>query len=230
MGSSPPVQMACHGYGSHVVYRAVHSCRARSDCGTSRDVYAADVKSLVDQAREIAGVHLAVALPRRWNHVQAVGRKAESLGPVLLAGGDGQVLVAAAWLHDIGYAPDLAETGFHSLDGARWLRKAGFDERVTALVAHHSCAHLEADERGLADELAREFVLEESVIADALWYADMTTGPDGQDFDVTVRLGEIRARYGPEDVVTRFIIRAEPSIVAAVRRTEERLNAAVQPM
>jgi hypothetical protein len=32
--------------------------------------------------------------------------------------------VAAAWLHDIGYAPAIAEsgTGFHPLDGARYLR------------------------------------------------------------------------------------------------------------
>jgi HD domain len=184
----------------------------------------------VDQAREIAGLHLAEALPRRWNHVQAVGGKAERIGLTLLDGNDAQVLAAAAWLHDIGYASDLAKTGFHPLDGARWLRSQRFDERVTALVAHHSCAHLEADERGLADELAAEFPHEESVIADALWYADMTTGPDGQDFEVTVRLGEIRARYGPEDIVSRFIIRAEPAIVAAVRRTEERLKAASQPM
>jgi hypothetical protein len=27
-------------------------------------------------------------------------------------------LVAAAWLHDIGYAPELAKTGFHPLDGS----------------------------------------------------------------------------------------------------------------
>ncbi len=31
-------------------------------------------------------------------------------------------LVAAAYLHDIGYAPELAITGFHPLDGARHLR------------------------------------------------------------------------------------------------------------
>ena len=50
-------------------------------------------------------------------------------------------------------------------------------------------SHLEAAERGLAVDLAAEFPREEGVVPDALWYCDMTTGPDGQDFEVTVRLG-----------------------------------------
>jgi hypothetical protein len=182
-------------------------------------------------AEAMAAELLAGVLPRRWTHVQAVSRRAAQLAPALLAGDDADVLTAAAWLHDVGYAPDISVTGFHPLDGARWLRSVDFDARVTALVAHHSCAHLEADERGLAYELGAEFQREEGVVADALWYCDMTTGPDGQGFEVSVRLGEIQARYGPDDVVTRFIIRAEPEIVAAVRRTEERLRAATaQPM
>ena len=182
---------------------------------------------LVRQARTLAESVMAHALPRRWVHVQEVARKGDLLGRRLLDSGDARVLTAAAWLHDIGYAPDLDATSLHSLDGARWLRALTFDARVVALVAHHSCAHIEAEERGLANELIAEFPREEGPVADALWYADMTTGPDGQEFDVNVRLGEIQARYGPGDVVTRFIIRAEPEIVAAVRRTEERLKATV---
>jgi HD domain len=184
----------------------------------------------VDHAKAIAGRHLAKPLPRRWHHVQAVGGKAERIGSVLLSGAEMDVLAAAAWLHDIGYAPVLAKTGFHPLDGARWLRRHRFDERVTALVAHHSCAHIEAAERGLAEDLAAEFPREKSAIADALWCADMTTGPDGEDVDVPARLGEIRMRYGPDHVVTRFILSAEPLLVAATRRTQERLNAAAQPI
>ena len=124
------------------------------------------------------------------------------------------------------------DTGFHSLDGARWLRSVGVDERVTALVAHHSCAWLEAQERGLAEMLRKEFDQEESATADALWYCDMTIGPDGQPVRVEERIAEITSRYGPDDPVSRFISRAEPVIVAAVRRTEQRLRAAeaAQPM
>ncbi len=82
----------------------------------------------------------------------------------------------------------------------------------------------------MADALVKEFTREDSAVADALWYADMTTGPDGQDFEVSVRLGEIQVRYGPDHVVTRFILKATPEIVQAVRRTEDRLKAASQPM
>jgi putative nucleotidyltransferase with HDIG domain len=186
---------------------------------------------MVQEARKLAGEHLASELPRRWRHVQAVGAKAEQVGGVLPAV-DGEVLAAAAWLHDIGYASKLAHTGFHPLDGARWLRGLGFDDRVTALVAHHSCALIEADERGLADELAAEFPHEESPTADALWYCDMTTGPDGETFPFAHRLAEITSRYGEGHLVTRFIRRAEPQIRAAVERTQYLLGAAgaVQPM
>ena len=176
----------------------------------------------VDVARQLAQQELSATLPRRWRHVQAVAERAACLATAPDI--DGEELTAAAWLHDIGYAPRLVETAFHPLDGARHLRRLGtVSERVVCLVAHHSCAVIEADERGLADDLLTEFAREETPTADALWYADMTTGPDGQHVRVGERLAEIRCRYGPGHVVTRFIDRAEPQIVAAVERTDARL-------
>jgi hypothetical protein len=159
------------------------------------------VVQLVDQARALAEAELAEASPGRWAHVQAVADKAAAVAEILLDTAEATILVAAAWLHDVGHGPRAANTGFQSLDGARWLRRRGFDGRVTALVAHHPCAQLAADERGLADDLAWEFDDEDSVVSDALWYADMTTGPNGE-----------------------FVTQAEAAIVAAVRRTEERLR------
>lgn len=176
----------------------------------------------VERARALAESHLAMALPERWLHVQAVAQLAGEVGAVLDV--DQDVLVAAAWLHDIGYAPDLVETGFHPLDGARYLRQAGVGERVSALVGHHSCAIMEADERGLLAELSAEFEREESPTADALWYCDMTTGPSGESVHAPERLEEIRSRYGPDHVVRRSMDRAEAVVLGAVRRTEERLR------
>ena len=61
-------------------------------------------------------------------------------------------------MHDIGYAPGLTLTGLHQLDGAQYLRDAQHaDTLLCRLVAHHSCAIVEAGERGLADVLSREF-------------------------------------------------------------------------
>ncbi|MGW4942968.1 HD domain-containing protein [Actinoplanes sp. NPDC004185] len=185
------------------------------------------MSELVDRAATLAESYLADALPQRWQHVQAVAAKAAGLSR-LMSSSDAEVLTAAAWLHDIGYAPQVVDTGLHALDGARQLLRDGIPSRVAALVAHHSCALFEASERGLSAHLAREFKNEQSEVTDALWYADMTTGPDGQDLDVEARLSEVRDRYGPDHLVTRFWAQAEPTLVAAVRRAEERI--AAQPM
>ncbi|MFG2048773.1 HD domain-containing protein [Micromonospora sp. NPDC048935] len=177
--------------------------------------------TLPDRAAKLSERELAAQLPRRWRHVQAVAAKAARLAP--LTSGDDDLLVAAAWLHDIGYAPQIVDTGFHALDGARWLLRRGFNPRLAALVAHHSCASYEATERGLGEVLTAEFPLEISDTSDALWYADMTTGPDGQDLDVRSRLAEIRRRYGPDHLVTRFWDRAEAPLLEVVERVQERL-------
>jgi len=147
----------------------------------------------VEAAAALAEIRLARALPRRWRHVQAVAQRARSVAMTLSLPDD---LVVAAWLHDIGYAPELAETGFHPLDGARFLRRAGVDRQVVSLVAYHSCAQIEADVRGLGAELAAEFTPADPLLSDALLYWDMTTGPDGDHVRPADRLGEIHERYG----------------------------------
>ena len=150
------------------------------------------------------------------------------------------MLIAAAWLHDIGYAAAINDTGFHSLDGARWLRNDGArwlrgdsaqqlrtngseqDDRLAGLIAYHSCAVFEAAERGLEASLRAEFDDERTLVRDALWYADLTTGPDGQPFTALERLAEIRTRYGPDHLVTRMWQRAEPHLMEVVERVERR--------
>lgn len=141
----------------------------------------------------------------------------------MIVGNDKDLLWAAAVLHDVGYAPDLALTGFHPLDGARFLRdQHGADEQLTRLVANHSCALLEAEERGLRRELESEFPLPDNdLLADALIYADMTTTPDGSPTAPSARIAEIIGRYGPDTLVGKFIQCAEPEIMAAATRIEQ---------
>lgn len=166
-------------------------------------------------ASEIARQHLETSLPRRWTHTQGVARQARSLATAL--GGHADLLEAAAWLHDIGYAPDLNITGFHPLDGARYLRDVHqADDHLCQLVAHHSCALIEARERGLADELVNEFGPDAPELTKALIYCDMTTSPDGRELRVEDRLSEIRNRYGPNHLITRAISTASPHLVSAV--------------
>jgi HD superfamily phosphodiesterase len=163
-------------------------------------------------------------LGRRWRHVQAVAARATDLATAVPEAERAQ-LVAAAWLHDIGYSPEIGHTGFHPLDGARYLRTAGWPARLVNLVAHHSGARFEAAERGLSRELA-EFPFEDSPLLDALVLADLTTGPEGERLTYEQRIAEILQRYSPSDPVHRTWLAAKPVIAEAVARAERRLDAA----
>jgi hypothetical protein len=176
----------------------------------------------VQWARDLAEELLSAPLPRRWLHSVGVGRKAESIADLLDS--DAEALVCAAWLHDVGYAPDLVRTDLHSLDGARYLRDTHrADPVICRLVAYHSCAYIEAANRGLDADLAAEFPRPDITLTDAMTYCDMTTGPDGEPVDVETRLAEILDRYPPDDVVHQSIYAARPTITASVRRMEAAL-------
>jgi hypothetical protein len=170
----------------------------------------------------VASALLEEPLPHRWEHSRGVAATARVLAPVL--GPYADAVTAAAWLHDIGYAPTLHNSGFHPLDGALYLREVQHgDPLVCRLVAHHSCAIFEAVERGLAADLLHEFTPAPRDLADALIYCDMTTGPQGQPVTVEWRLAEIRHRYGPDHVVTRALARSAPELAAGVARVARNL-------
>jgi hypothetical protein len=163
--------------------------------------------------------------PRRWAHSQGVARRAAEIAGAVPD--DADLLRAAAVLHDAGYAPRLAGTGFHPLDGARFLRDVHqADERLTSLVANHSFALLEAEERGLREALEAEFpLLDDQRLVDVLVYCDMKTTPDGERTTAEDRIAEILGRYGEDSIVGRFIRRAQPEILASVARVKEALAA-----
>ena len=168
---------------------------------------------------------LLVDLPDRWAHTQGVANAAE-IAALGLTWEDAQAVVAAAWLHDIGYAARCRRTGFHSIDGARELLDRGYDPRVAALVAHHTMARHEALARGMSDELDT-YPLDTGPVADTLTWADMTTDPTGGPTSAEDRLAEILGRYPSADPVHVAIRTAREDILAAVRRTEERIAARV---
>lgn len=172
---------------------------------------------LAQRARREAEARLA-GQPRRLAHVRGVATAAERLGrhfDVQTA----DCLVAAAWLHDIGYAPSVRRTGFHPLDGAEFVLSAGFGKLVASLVAFHTGAHLEASERGLSGLSA--FGDPPSEVLDALTFCDLTTGPDGSPISAQDRLIDVLARYGAEDPVHRAIDAGREELLAAVRRVRD---------
>jgi hypothetical protein len=82
----------------------------------------------VNDAAELA-CKLLEPLANRRAHLQAVAARADDLAFAVGAEPDRQLLVVAAWLHDLGYAPELRDTGCHQIDGARFLTAEGYPER-----------------------------------------------------------------------------------------------------
>lgn len=176
-------------------------------------------------ARTMAAVDDAMAellkplTDSRRAHSIAVGRRMESAAN-LLPDHLRADAVKAAYLHDVGYGhPDL---GFHPIDGARLLRSRGYSPVVCHVVAFHTAAEVEAEVRGLDPSVFEEFRLSDvaglDVVDDFMWWADLSTGPNGEDFTVDQRLREILRRYEPGSIVHTAITQAEPRLRLAVQR------------
>ncbi len=182
---------------------------------------AIDVTEALPPRAAALSERLLAPLGPRWRHVEGVARRAGTLSG-LASTEDRVAVVAAAWLHDVGYAPTVAVTGLHPLDGARYLRNEGWPELVVCLVAHHTGAEVEAEERGLSRELA-EFDRPPEPLLDLVTTADLTTSPDGEEVNATQRLAEVLRRYPSDDPVHRAVTRSGPSLLAAVERVSRRL-------
>jgi len=108
------------------------------------------VDPLVFAAPGLAG-HVLADLPARLQHTAAVADRAATLAAAVRPR-ERAVLLAAAWLHDIGYAPQLHSTGFHPLDGAQYLQRHGWPPLMCRPVAFgHRARRVHADLPGVAD-------------------------------------------------------------------------------
>lgn len=175
---------------------------------------------LIDTAQDlverILGQH-----PERLHHSAAVAASARALA-ITVERSAVETLVAAAWLHDIGYGSPLQETGFHPLDGAYYLRSEGWPEPVCALVAHHSGSRFVARVLGLDDQL-RAFEFVEEPRSDALTVADNTVGPNGTIMTVDERLREKLKRHGADSPNMRANLERDEYIRAAAWRVARRM-------
>lgn len=175
---------------------------------------------VVARARSLARQHL-VDVPRRWAHVQGVAATASDVARVLDPEHADEI-ISAAWLHDVGYASDLAKIGFHPVDGARFARDVGMPDLVARLIAFHTGSEFEAQQRGLLAEL-HEFTPPPGEILDVVTFADMTTSPTGEPIDAQDRVAEILTRYEPDSPVYDAVSASAPELLAAIERVNERL-------
>lgn len=135
----------------------------------------------------------------------------------------GESLPKAAWLHDIGYARTLEGTGMHAIDGAAYLDLHGVDKEVVRLVAHHTGAWFEAEERSLTDALL-QFERPDQDDLDALTLADLVCGPTGDRVTVEVRIQEILDRYEAQHPVHRAVTRSQRYLRKSAFRAASRLG------
>lgn len=175
---------------------------------------------LIEASRELVG-HMLERDPKRLRHSAAVADRAQAYAATV-ARSEAHSLIAAAWLHDIGYSVRLRDTGFHPLDGALYLRREGWPEPVCTLVAHHSGSRFVARVLGLDDRLGA-FKFVEDPLSDALTVADNTAGPDGAIVTVDERLRDKQTRHGPESPNARANPERDDYIRAAAQRVAHRL-------
>lgn len=171
-------------------------------------------------ARSLAFSVVGNLMPR-WQHVRSVGQRAEALAerhPAV-----DEELVVAAWLHDVGYAPRLRDSGQHSIDGAEFLLAHNCSVNVVRLVAYHTGAAFEAAERGLTANLAA-FDPPRPHDLDVLTMIDLSVGPDGSSVLDTNRLVEILKRYSEQDPVHRAVTRAKSDLLSASARAKRLLG------
>lgn len=174
----------------------------------------------LDRARDLAEELVGEMTPR-WQHLSRVGHTAE-----LLAGRSPLVsdtVVLAAWLHDVGYAPGIATTGFHALDGALALADRGAPSEVVGLVGHHTGARFEAEERDLRDAW-QELPVPDRDSLDILTMIDLSVGPSGDPVLERDRVAEILGRYGEADPVFRAVSRSGAQLIASALRGKRLLG------
>ena len=117
----------------------------------------------------------------RWQHILGVARRAQALAEKLRPNDDlfVQAMFLLGMLHDFGY--EFAEDpGKHPQIGGEILKRQGY--RYWREVENHG----NADITEVSDEL---FIL---------CFADLTTGPNGENFTVRERIDNIAQRYGKE--------------------------------
>jgi putative nucleotidyltransferase with HDIG domain len=139
--------------------------------------------------------------PARFWHSRAVWHRAAHATRRELrhwSAPDRDALVLAALLHDVGRALDPRNTAPHGFVGAAWLDELGMHD-VARLVAHHSGARHEAEQRDMAHldawPLASFTPAERDGLA-VLTYLDRTTNPAGIEVTADERRTDLVRRFG----------------------------------
>ncbi len=164
----------------------------------------------IDKARELAQEY-SKDDSDRWIRLQRVAALAGNLAETIITNPtDGETLVKAAWLHDIGRSPQLAKTGLYSLDGAVFLEENG-EHKLALLVANHSFSKEEAALRGLSEEM-EQFHYSRDLLSECLTYCDLSIDQRGKRLVLTDRVTDVLEQFGPNSVIAAALSQSLPEI------------------
>lgn len=180
--------------------------------GTGQGIYSWAVSPRI--LADARSVFYAIATPAMVAHAAVISSRAGEVAARLGLDDDDQDLCAAVGLvHDIGKAERVRDTGFHQIDGARYVEPT-LGLRVAGLVAHHSGASTEAKMRGIEMPYPRE----QSDVAAVLDYCDLTTLPSGRPISPEERRADIDVRHGAENPGPRALSSIWADVLALDRR------------
>lgn len=116
----------------------------------------------------------------------------------------------AAYLHDIGYAVEANQMGFHPLDGALYALENGFSSTIIKAVMYHSSSHEEALVMGglfkEVYEKTKGFLTEKDKrVIEEVTYHDLTTSKDGRTVSFEERIREIEKRHTEGTMVNKAL-------------------------
>ena len=177
-----------------------------------------DMSSVADSV-ELAHKYVS-GMGDGWVHLSTVGGVAEGLAR--RSEFDTESVVSAAWLHDVRYAPECGRNRCHPLDGANLLLSVGVPDSVVALVAHHTGAAHEAEER--ACSTSGELPSPDTAALDVLTMVDLAVEPAGQSQLDVNRIAGMLKRYGEDDPVYRAVTRSRDLLLASSARGKRLLR------
>ncbi len=148
----------------------------------------------------------------RIAHVLEIARRVRSSGELLgLKPFELDLAECAALLHDIGYWKPIALTGFHPIDGARFLEQQQESE-LAKLIVGHSCSPEEGELSGFPG-----IKQDDSLVAKLITYWDVQVKQGGYVVSYEERLAEIINRYGDTSIIGIANIRAKARIEKIIK-------------
>jgi len=116
------------------------------------------------------------------------------------------ICMAAALLHDVGYAPSLNVHDFHPVDGYMAI-KSLFPCEISLPVLYHSFADLECNFRRPDMEIHYDDKMDAkaSKVWELLTYCDLHTDGQGNLVTVDERYADIKLRHGADSIVYAYM-------------------------